>query len=78
MTNFIDTADSRNTSREIMEAIRAIAGGDTAAILMWNEPTHEQTLAVWERVTNNGQRDSTDYCWGASGSAWAAAAGIEG
>lgn len=77
MTDFISTADSRETSVEIMEAILAVAGSQSAAVRVWDEPTYEETLAVWERVTKNGLRDSTDYCWGAAGSAWAAAAGIE-
>ena len=75
---FIETAASRETSNEIMEAIRAVAGSESAAVRVWEEPTYEESLAVWERVTNNGMRPSTDYCWGAAGSGWAAAAGIEG
>ena len=78
MTDFISTTDSRETSVEIMEAIRAVAGSEAAAVRVWEEPSYEETLAVWERVTNNGLRDSTGYCWGAAGSKWAAAAGIEG
>jgi len=78
MTDFISTADSRETSPEIMEAILAVAGSQSAAGRVWEEPTYEETLAVWERVTKNGMHDSTEYCWGASGSKWAAAAGIEG
>jgi len=76
--NFTDTADSRNTSAEIMNAIRNVAGSESAAVRVWEEPTYEEALAVWERVTNNGNTDSTDYCWGAAGSAWASANGIEG
>ena len=77
-TNFIDTADSRDTSREIMAAILAVAGSDTAAARVWENPTYEESLAVWERVTNNGNTDSTDFFWGAAGSAWAKANGLEG
>ena len=76
--NFIETADSRETSTEIMEAIRAVAGSETAAVRVWECPSYEESLAVWERVTNNGNADSTDYCWGTSGSKWASAVGIEG
>jgi len=78
MTDFINSADSRETSVEIMEAIRAVAGSETAAVRVWEEPTYEESMAVWERVTKNGLRDSTNYVWGASGSSWAAAAGIDG
>jgi hypothetical protein len=67
MTDFIRTADSRQTSHEIMAAIRAVAGNDAAAVRVWEDPTYAESLAVWERVTGNGQRDSSDYYWGASG-----------
>ena len=75
--NFTDTADSRNTSTEIMDAIRIVAGSESAAVRVWEEPTYEEALAVWERVTNTGNTDSTEFCWGAAGSAWALANGIE-
>lgn len=78
MTTFIQTAAARETSPEIMEAIRAVAGDDVGAVRVWEAPTHDETLAVWERVTKNGLRDSTDYCWGASGSKWAADRGFAG
>ena len=77
-TEFITTADSRETSAEIMEAILVVAGSDAASVRVWEEPTYEEALAVWERVTNNGLIPSADYCWGASGSRWASAVGIEG
>lgn len=75
---FIDTASRRETSVEIMEAIFAVAGSEEAAVRVWEDPTYEEALAIWERVTSNGLRDSTDYCWGAAGSDWADAAGIYG
>jgi hypothetical protein len=78
MTDFISTAASRETSVEIMEAIRAVTGNDHAALRAWEAPTYEEALAVWERVTKNGNGDSTEYCWGAAGRDWAAAYGIEG
>jgi hypothetical protein len=63
-------------SLEIVAAIRAIARDEADALRIWDEPTYEQSLAVWARVTDNGLRDSTDYSWGVAGSRWAAAAGI--
>ena len=75
---FIDTASSRETSVEIMEAILAVAGSETEAARVWDAPTYPEALAIWERVTSNGLRDSTDYCWGAAGSDWAAENGIDG
>jgi hypothetical protein len=71
MTTFIQTYAARETSPEIMEAIRYVAGDDANAVRLWEEPTDEELLAVWERVTGNGLRSATDYAWGASGSKWA-------
>jgi len=76
---FADSADSRETSKEIIDAILAVAGNsDAEAVRVWEAPTEAEALAVWERVTKNGLRDSADYCWGASGSDWAAQLGIVG
>lgn len=76
--NFIDTAASRETSPEIMSAILAVAGGDdTRADRVWNEPTIEEALAVWEIVTSNGVRNPSEYCWGADGARWASQLGVD-
>jgi hypothetical protein len=72
MTNFINTAESRETSPEIMEAIMYVAGNDAEAVRVWEEPTEPEMLAIWERVTKNGNLDASDFCWGAEGSRWAA------
>lgn len=72
MKTFIETADSRETSKEIMEAIMFVAGGDSSeAVRIWEEPTEAELLAIWERVTQNGLHDASEYCWGADGSKWA-------
>lgn len=76
--NFVDTAASRETDPAVMEAIRIVAGSDSAAERVWADPTAEEALAIWERVTNNGLRDSSEYCWGAAGSKWAAELGLDG
>ena len=77
--SFINSADSRNTSPELMKAILFIAGGDDGeAVAIWADPSAAQMLAIWENVTNNGLRDSTDFCWGEEGYQWAANARIEG
>ena len=71
MSKFIDSANSRETDPAIMEAILYVAGGDEAdAVRIWEEPSREELLAIWERVTRNGLRDATDFCWGSAGSAW--------
>lgn len=70
---FIATADSRETSREIMQAIvffarnvaeaEALWAGDAWGIVCY--PTD-----MWEHVTNNGRIDPTDFCWGGAGAGW--------
>lgn len=72
MTTFTETSDSRETSTEIMEAILYVAGGnETEAVRVWEAPTEAEMIAIWERVTNNGLHDETQFCWGAAGSRWA-------
>jgi len=73
MTSFIETANSRETSPEIMEAILAVAGGDEKrAKMIWEDGgSEEELIAIWERVTNNGLHDATDFFWGSEGSRWA-------
>lgn len=77
-SEFLSSADSRETSRELMDAILYVAGGDEAvAVRVWEDPTEAEALAVWERVTNNGLTPSNEFCWGVSGSAWARELGVE-
>ena len=72
MQHFIDTADSRETSPELMDAILFVAdGNESEAVRIWEEPTAEEAVSLWERVTKNGLVGSTEFCWGASGSKWA-------
>lgn len=69
--NFLDTADSRETSPELMESIFFVAGrNDTRAARIWSEPTDEEVLAIWEHVTGNGNLDASDFVWGAAGNNW--------
>lgn len=70
---FINSADARETSFEIMEAIAFFARSEAEALALWEgdgfgvvcNPTD-----LWERVTGNGRRDAEDFCWGAAGSGW--------
>ncbi len=71
--DFIATGDSRETSREIMEAIAALAQNTQEAEMLWNgdgfgEICH--TIDIWEIVTRNGQRDPEEFCWGTAGHNW--------
>lgn len=77
MGEFLKTADSRETSVKIMQAILSVAGGDEeSAVRIWEEPTNEEAIAIWERVTKNGLIDASEFCWGIAGSRWAADLGI--
>jgi len=77
MTSFIESANSRETSKEIMEAINWMATGNEAeAVRIWEDPTEAEALAIWERVTKNGLLQADEFCWGAAGSSWAAALGL--
>jgi len=73
MQNFITSANSRETSTEIMSAISNIARSESDAVRIWEEPCQSEMIAVWERVTKNGLIDASEFCWGASGSDWAKA-----
>lgn len=70
---FIASADSRETSLEIMQAIAFFAHDQKEAVALWNGDGFGTVCHVsdlWERVTGNGARNATDYQWGAAGSDW--------
>lgn len=74
LNEFVATADSRETDVELMEAIYKAAESDHAdPAQVWENPTPAQVVAITEIATNNGQSETTDYCWGAAGSNWACA-----
>lgn len=70
---FIESADSRETSVELMQAILQVAGGDEAkAEGIWEDgPDSTELVAIIEIVTKNGQHETTEFCWGAAGDNWA-------
>ena len=70
---FIATADSRETSREIMEAIAFFARDEAEAVALWEGDgfgTVCDPSDIWEHVTGNGRRDADEFCWGAAGHNW--------
>ena len=76
-TNFLSSAATRETDIEVMRAILSVAGNDeAAAVRIWEDPSNEEGIAIWEIVTGNGLRPATDYCWGASGTHWASTMGM--
>lgn len=70
---FIATGPSRETSREIMEAIAFFARNIEEAETLWNGDMAGicNPSDIWEYVTGNGRMDATAFCWGASGENWA-------
>lgn len=64
---FIATAESRETSREIMEAIAFFARNDAEAAALWEGDgigTVADLTDVWERATGNGLIDDAGLMWG--------------
>ena len=70
---FIATANSRNTSPEIMEAIAFLARNAAEAEAIWEGDRlgESELLAIWEHATGNGFRDASALFWGAAGNDWA-------
>ena len=70
---FIATADNRETSREIMEAIAFFARDINEAEDLWDGDGFGvicHPSDIWERVTGNGRTEATDYAWGVAGKNW--------
>jgi hypothetical protein len=70
---WIATADSRETSIEIMQAIAFFARSKEEAERVWeNGPDGVvcDELMIWENVTQNGLRSADEFFWGAAGNHW--------
>ena len=70
---FIASADSRETSREVMTAIAFFARDEAEAENIWNGDAIDIACSltdIWEHATSNGTRDA-NLCWGETGGAWA-------
>lgn len=72
---FIESANDRETAREIMEAIIAFSASLEEAETIWADGIGnwdaQSKLYFVNAVTGDGRRDPEDFCWGASGSDWA-------
>jgi len=69
MPEFNETADSRNTSKEVMEAIAFFARNEAEAeaVELWEGDPMESIANlsdIWEHATNNGKIDDTELMWG--------------
>lgn len=68
---FLETAETRKTSPEIMRAILEVAGGSEArALAIWLDPDEESFLEIYSIVTCQGMIDSTAFIWGDHGDQW--------
>lgn len=70
---FLATADSRETSIEIMQAIAFFAQNAAEAESLWNGDSFGvvcHPIDIWEHVTKNGLRDPMEFCWGTAGRNW--------
>lgn len=72
MDRFLSTAEMRNTSRKIMEAIGLLGTDESESELVriWEEPTCDEKYFVLNKVTKDGSSPD-DYSWGAAGERWA-------
>lgn len=71
---FLASAENRETSDEIMNAIWRVAGCDyRSAVSLWEHgPDSAQLASIVEITTGNGRDGKPeDYFWGAAGNDWA-------
>lgn len=76
---FIASGASRETSREIMEAIAFFARDPKEAESLWQGDgigIIASPADIWEHVTRNGLRDAREFTWGTAGADWCAAIGV--
>ena len=65
--DFIATAQSRESSTELMEAIAFFARNEAEAVALWEGDgigVVAHLTDVWERATGNGREDDTQIMWG--------------
>lgn len=58
-------AQTHETDDRIAEAIGYLADGDTnVAERIWQEPTDDEIIEIWERATRHGLYDDREMQWG--------------
>jgi hypothetical protein len=66
------TPENSETSPEILDAIARCTDGESAHIAsIWDDPSDEELLSIWQHVTQNGLMDSHAFTWGTMGRNWA-------
>lgn len=73
MSTFLDTAEPRQTSPELLAAILYVAGGNEAlAEQIWRDgPDEDEIVSIIEIVTGDGRVPTTAFHWGNLGPYWA-------
>lgn len=64
---FIATADSRETSKEVMKAIAFFARDEKEAVALWEGDGFGRVASlsdIWENATGNGRIDDSDLFLG--------------
>ncbi len=69
MTDFVQTAEARNTSVELMQAI--LNAEPEIAEFIWRASHDAELAQIIEIVTQSGRFKTTDFHWGVSGTEWA-------
>ena len=80
LERFVDESDSRETSREILEAIAKRAVDYREAVRIWEDPASlndSELIALWEAITGNGRITSGSLYWGGEGTHWAKGLGLD-
>lgn len=65
--DFVATADSRETSKEVMEAIVYFAKSEAEAVALWEGDAigdAADLTDIWEKATGNGRLSDDDLFWG--------------
>jgi len=71
MNHFLDSADSRETSFEIIRAIWEVSGqNEVEANRIWEAPNNDEMTAIFEIVTKNGSLSQGLFFWGWAGNHW--------
>ena len=69
MSKFLNSADKRETSQEIIDAIWKLAGGDEKlAEKIWSAPSEPQQVDILDMIKEIGEPE--DFVWGDHGDQW--------
>lgn len=64
-------AEAHQVSYDIACHIDRLASSLAEMERIWQDPTPDEKIAIWEAVTRNGLCQSTEFIWGLEGEEWA-------